>query len=290
VLVVDNNAVQLKLAQVSFACSGFRVATERDATRVIDLAYDLQPDAIVGDIAMRGLDGFELCRALRREPRLADIPVVLATSRPIEQRHYVLGACAGATAVVVRSPTLCELIAAVDRHTTARTAGRATRAPDLPRKLLRQLVDQPELGPDDLLAAILDASGFSLGMGFARHGDDLELVSQHGFSPARSLELTTFFGQLEILEHGISGGFPIGLESTQPRFKPLLARAGVGSMFVVPFGDEAARGVVVLASPDAALPRDWRELATAVTALLPRTSLGMPPSARDMPPRSRSVG
>src|SRR6185369_9808851 len=68
---------------------------------------------ILSDVLMPGLDGFELCLAVRREAPLAAIPVVLASAYYREAEDDALARKVGANALVVRSPDSGDLVRAV---------------------------------------------------------------------------------------------------------------------------------------------------------------------------------
>jgi DNA-binding response OmpR family regulator len=68
-----------------------------DGARALQLAYELSPELIVSDILMPELDGFALCRALRRDVALRDTPVILLSwKEDLLQRVRELGASAAA--------------------------------------------------------------------------------------------------------------------------------------------------------------------------------------------------
>jgi DNA-binding response OmpR family regulator len=68
-----------------------------DGARALQMAYELSPELIVSDILMPGLDGFALCRALKRDVALRDTPVILLSwKEDLLQRVRELGASAAA--------------------------------------------------------------------------------------------------------------------------------------------------------------------------------------------------
>ena len=81
ILIVDDTPQNIDVLQ-SILCeidADLLIATH--GTRALDLAQRLQPDLILLDVMMPGLDGFEVCTRLKADPRTADIPVVFCTAR-----------------------------------------------------------------------------------------------------------------------------------------------------------------------------------------------------------------
>jgi DNA-binding response OmpR family regulator len=77
--------------------AGCEVFEALDGATALDLAHRHMPDLVISDIVMPGLDGFALCRALRRDAALRDVPVVLLSwKEDLLQRVRELGAGAAA--------------------------------------------------------------------------------------------------------------------------------------------------------------------------------------------------
>ncbi|MEZ0228283.1 MAG: response regulator, partial [Planctomycetota bacterium] len=103
-LVVDDDPVQLKLARIHLTQAGFDVTTVSDATAALDTARADPPDLIVTDALMPGMDGFDLCLAVRREARLAKIPVIIVSSHYRADADHDLAKEVGADMLLLRSP------------------------------------------------------------------------------------------------------------------------------------------------------------------------------------------
>ncbi|WP_437316270.1 response regulator [Sorangium sp. So ce385] len=92
VVADDDPAVTWFLAGVLRA-AGAQVHEAHDGARALDLAYQTTPDLVVSDVLMPRLDGFALCRALKRDVALRDVPVILLSwKEDLLQRLRELGA------------------------------------------------------------------------------------------------------------------------------------------------------------------------------------------------------
>ena len=82
VLVVDDDRVIQQLLEVNLELEGYQVAgTAADGREAIKMAEELKPDLILLDIMMPKMDGLEVCRHLKSDPKLAKIPIVLLSAR-----------------------------------------------------------------------------------------------------------------------------------------------------------------------------------------------------------------
>lgn len=80
ILVVEDNPHNLKLAQRVLHKAGHAVVLAASGEEGLDLAVVAQPDLILMDVQMPGLDGLELTRRLKQHPRTAHIKVVALTA------------------------------------------------------------------------------------------------------------------------------------------------------------------------------------------------------------------
>jgi DNA-binding response OmpR family regulator len=82
VLVVDDDRVIQQLLEVNLELEGYQVAgTASDGQEAIAMAAELKPDLILLDIMMPKMDGLEVCRQLKADPKLSKIPIVLLSAR-----------------------------------------------------------------------------------------------------------------------------------------------------------------------------------------------------------------
>ena len=69
ILIVDDNAQNLKLARLLLTRHGYDVHTAVDAEQALNVLRSLAPEVILLDLQLPGMDGFELARRLKPEPR-----------------------------------------------------------------------------------------------------------------------------------------------------------------------------------------------------------------------------
>ncbi len=92
VLVVDDDASVREFMQRFLERDGYRVITAPDGIQALALAREHHPTAITLDVMMPQVDGWTVLAAIKGDPALADIPVVLVTIVDEKQRGYSLGA------------------------------------------------------------------------------------------------------------------------------------------------------------------------------------------------------
>jgi CheY-like chemotaxis protein len=92
VLVVDDDPTARELIADQLKAEGFSVATAASGLEGLKLAKDLRPIAITLDVMMPDLDGWSVLAALRQDPELAEIPVIMVTILDEQRRAASLGA------------------------------------------------------------------------------------------------------------------------------------------------------------------------------------------------------
>jgi CheY-like chemotaxis protein len=93
VLVVDDSPTVVEVVKYFLELEGYDILVARDGTEGQEIAWRELPDAVVADVEMPRMDGHALVRALREDPRTAELPIMLLTSRTsVEQETEGLGA------------------------------------------------------------------------------------------------------------------------------------------------------------------------------------------------------
>jgi two-component system, cell cycle response regulator DivK len=80
ILVVDDNATNLKLARVLLTVEGYQVRTAADAEEALRLLASYRPRLILMDIQLPGMDGLELTRRLKADPATRAIIIIALTA------------------------------------------------------------------------------------------------------------------------------------------------------------------------------------------------------------------
>jgi len=79
VLIVEDDLGTRVMYRDFLSTSGFRTVDAHNGHQALAKANELQPDAVLTDLAVPGMDGFEFCRALKQSPALRHIPILAVT-------------------------------------------------------------------------------------------------------------------------------------------------------------------------------------------------------------------
>jgi two-component system cell cycle response regulator len=80
ILIVDDVPANTRLLEAKLSAEYYQVASARDGFEALRMARDWQPDLILLDVMMPGMDGFECCRKLKEDVATLHIPVVMVTA------------------------------------------------------------------------------------------------------------------------------------------------------------------------------------------------------------------
>jgi diguanylate cyclase (GGDEF)-like protein len=81
ILVVDDSHFNVKILSDILEAENYTVFSANNGFPVLEMAHTIQPDVILLDIMMPGIDGFEVCKILKNEYEVRDIPVIMVTAR-----------------------------------------------------------------------------------------------------------------------------------------------------------------------------------------------------------------
>jgi len=89
ILVIDDEADLIELVRYNLSKEGFEVSAALDGETGLAAARRGVPDVVVIDLMLPGIDGLEVCRALRADDRTAHIPVIMLTAKNAESDRVV---------------------------------------------------------------------------------------------------------------------------------------------------------------------------------------------------------
>ncbi|WP_420133086.1 response regulator [Rhodopseudomonas sp.] len=136
VLVVDDSPETLRMLTDALDGAGMTVMVALDGAAAMRIVEQITPDIILLDAVMPGLDGFETCRRLKRNPMLSDVPVIFMTGLT-ESEHIVRGLEAGGVDYVTKPIVIAEMLARIRVHLgNARLSQSARAALDVSGRFL----------------------------------------------------------------------------------------------------------------------------------------------------------
>jgi two-component system phosphate regulon response regulator PhoB len=115
IAIVEDEAELASLIDYNLARNGYQTEILTDAEGALKSLEHSRPDLIVLDVMMPGVDGFELCRQIRKSPTLAKTPVLFLTARS-DEVDRVLGLEIGGDDYMTKPFSPRELVARVKAH------------------------------------------------------------------------------------------------------------------------------------------------------------------------------
>ena len=109
ILVVDDETRYVRAIQFNLEASGYEVVTAQDGEAAIALVSDREPDLILLDVKMPGMDGLEVCRRIRE---FSAVPIIMLTALA-QDADKVRGLDTGADDYVTKPFSADELLARV---------------------------------------------------------------------------------------------------------------------------------------------------------------------------------
>ncbi len=117
-LLVDDSVSVRKIVAKMLVRAGYRVSTAADGGEALDLMRDTSFDAVLSDLEMPRMNGYELIEEVRRKPALADLPILIMTTRAGE-KHLRLAFELGATDYLTKPVDETKLLGFLSRTVAA---------------------------------------------------------------------------------------------------------------------------------------------------------------------------
>jgi len=141
ILVVDDNSANIRLLYNLLSESGYHVLVARDGERAIQVVETANPDLILLDVMMPGIDGFDTCSRLKENPLTSDIPVIFMTALA-DTIDKIKGLNLGAVDYITKPFQLEEVLAHVKVHLKLRNL---TKLLQEQNSLLQQEIQERKL-------------------------------------------------------------------------------------------------------------------------------------------------
>jgi DNA-binding response OmpR family regulator/DNA-binding CsgD family transcriptional regulator len=126
-LIVDDSPETLRLLTDALDSAGMAAMVALDGASAIRVVEQITPDVILLDAVMPGLDGFETCRRLKQDGKVADVPVIFMTGLA-ETEHIVRGFEVGGVDYVTKPIVIAEMLARIRVHLTNARLTQSARA------------------------------------------------------------------------------------------------------------------------------------------------------------------
>jgi CheY-like chemotaxis protein len=115
VLVVDDDLGLIELVTDGLTLLGdHTVVTATDGATGLERFYETEPDCVVVDVQMPGLNGYQFVRALRGDPATAHTPIIVLSAM-VQERDQLAGMLSGADAYLYKPVKMAELLETIDR-------------------------------------------------------------------------------------------------------------------------------------------------------------------------------
>lgn len=162
VLVVDDTPANVKLLRLILQDAGYRVLEANSGPQALEILRSEAPDAMVLDVRMPGMSGYELCQAVRRDARFSHLPVIMVTALSMPEER-ILGIEAGATDFITKPFNRKELLARLRASLEMSMGGNDALQPHLPGALVLTDPQWRIIGLSPAAADLLGLSGTAIG-------------------------------------------------------------------------------------------------------------------------------
>jgi DNA-binding response OmpR family regulator len=200
ILVVDDDPDIVRFIEMNLRLEGYRVIVATDGARALEMMALEQPDLVLLDVMMPGVDGIEVMRKLRADSRTATLPVIMLTAKTMTADR-VLGLAAGADDYIIKPFDTLELVARVRstlrRNAEARAVSPLTSLPGNVR-IEEEIAGRVTSGRP-FAVAYLDLDNFKAfndAHGFLRGDDVIQLLATALRRAVEGIEPPAFVGHV----------------------------------------------------------------------------------------------
>lgn len=160
ILIVEDDLDSLKLIGLMLQRQGYEIVGASSGEQALAEAERAEPDLVVLDVMMPGLDGLQVCRRLRRNPRTAYVPVIMFSAKALTV-DKAAGFDAGADEYLTKPIHPVELLACVEELLERAEEARAERQVEPPRRVIGVIGAKGGVGVSTLVVNLAVAIGQS---------------------------------------------------------------------------------------------------------------------------------
>ncbi len=114
ILVIEDDPSALRFVQYALEQEGYQVLTAANGVKGLKMAQEEEPDLLVLDVLLPGMDGFEVCHRLKKEPATAKLHILMLSVKGRESDRN-MGLTVGADQYLTKPTGPAELLASVRR-------------------------------------------------------------------------------------------------------------------------------------------------------------------------------
>ncbi len=194
ILIVDDNASARETLVAMLEDQEYQIELAEDGFHALQILHQLQPDLILLDVMMPGMDGFEVCRRIRAASQLAEVPIIMLTA--LDDRASLLqGIEAGADDFLIKPVDRYELTARVRTITRLNRYRTLQEQRENLRQMTERLIAAQEQERQHISRELHDDLGQALTLqmiSLRNLQDDLSLSSEELFERLQALHDQTY--------------------------------------------------------------------------------------------------
>jgi signal transduction histidine kinase len=189
ILIVDDNASARETLVAMLENQEYQIELAEDGFHALQILQRLQPDLILLDVMMPGMDGFEVCRRIRSAPQLAEVPIIILTA--LDDRASLLqGIESGADDFLIKPIDRYELTARVRTSTRLNRYRTLKEQRENLREMTERLIAAQEQERQNISRELHDDLGQAL---------TLQMISMRNLQGELSLSKEELFERLQAL-------------------------------------------------------------------------------------------